>query len=106
MITEKKIKEIKSLLQNGVPEGEMKLELQEEGFTEEDIKEAFKPKPYDMRSWFLFFGIVVSCFGVYTIMNNHGFLPLILGLSLLWRYYSLDLKLKRGIEQKQKSPHE
>ncbi len=104
MMTEKKLKEIKKPLNYGVPEGELKLQLQEEGFTEQNIKEAFKRKPYDMRSWFLFFGIIISCFGIYTIITSGSFLSLILGGLLLWEYYKLDLKARR--DNKEKSPHE
>lgn len=105
-MTDKKIREIKKMLNSGVPEGEIKIQLQEEGFSDEDIKKAFKPQPYDMRSWVLFFGITISCFGIYIIMTNGSFLPVILGGILLWEYYRLDLraKAKRDAAEKEKAP--
>lgn len=101
MLTEEKIKQTRRLISKGLPEGEIKNQLKEEGFSEEEIKEIFKPKPYDMRSWLLFFGIMVSLYGLYA-----GYLLLvILGVLLLWQYYKLDMKAKQQ-EAKKTEPSE
>ena len=50
-----KIKEIKKLLRQGIPEGEIREDLKQEGYSDEDVNAVFKPHHYDMRSWYLFF---------------------------------------------------
>lgn len=87
MITEEKIKEIKKLLKRGEPEGEIREKLKEEGFTNEDIQTVFKPHHYDMRSWYLFFGITVFLVGFYLFLKTGGLLILILGAVLFVAYY-------------------
>ncbi len=87
MITEEKIKEIKKLLRRGEPEGEIREKLKQEGFTIEDINTVFKPHHYDMRSWYLFFGIIISLAGLYLFLKSGGLLFLILGALLFVAYY-------------------
>lgn len=87
MITEEKIKEIKKLLRRGEPEGEIREQLKKEGFTNEEINTIFRPHHYDMRSWYLFFGISVSLTGFYLLLKTGGLLILILGALLFVAYY-------------------
>ena len=87
MITEEKISEIKKLLKRGEPEGEIREKLKKEGFTNEDINAVFTPHHYDMRSWYLFFGILVSLAGLYLFLKTGGFLILIFGTLLFVAYY-------------------
>ena len=60
MITDDKIKEARKLLSRGVPKGEIKEMLAREGYSKGDIDKVFATRPYDMRSWYLFFGIVLG----------------------------------------------
>ena len=82
-----KIKEIKKLLRQGIPEGEIREDLKQEGYSDEDVNAVFKPHHYDMRSWYLFFGIVITVIGLYLFFTNRGMLILILGMLLFVAYY-------------------
>ncbi len=92
MLTEEEIKIINKRISRGEPEGEIRNELLLAGHSQADIDELFKPKPYDMRSWLLFFGIVITLFGLYLLMQQGSLLILILGSLLLWQYYKLQLE--------------
>ena len=59
MITDDKLKEIRTKVRAGVPEGEIKEELIKTGYSNEDIAKIFRPHQYDMRSWYLGFGIIL-----------------------------------------------
>ena len=87
MITVEKIKEIRKLLKRGEPEGEIRESLKQEGFTDEDINTVFSPHHYDMRSWYLFFGITISIAGFYLFLKTGGILILVLGALLFVAYY-------------------
>lgn len=90
-----KIGEIKKQLNRGIPEGEIKEGLKKEGYSEEEIEAAFKPHHYDMRSWYLYFGIMFSLLGVYIYFKTDGLLILILGLLLFVAYYYEIKRLER-----------
>jgi hypothetical protein len=82
-----KIKELKKLLRKGVPEGEIREDLKQEGHSEEEINAVFKPHHYDMRSWYLFFGIIITLIGLYLFFTDRGMLILALGILLFVAYY-------------------
>jgi hypothetical protein len=86
MITKEKINGIKRKLKKGEPQGEIKEQLRSEGYSEEDIDKVFLPHIYDMRSWYLSFGVIISCFGIFLWAKNGSLLILILGLLLLGAY--------------------
>jgi hypothetical protein len=65
MLTEEKIKQVRKQLRSGVPQGEIKNELLNDGYSEEEISKIFVPHKYDMRSWYLIFGIVFFIAGVW-----------------------------------------
>ncbi|MCC6288177.1 MAG: hypothetical protein IT249_09855 [Chitinophagaceae bacterium] len=94
MITEDKIKEIKKRLSRGVPEGEIKQELIRAGYSAEDIEKIFAPHHYDMRSWYLFFGIIVFIAGIWAYFNRHSLLGFVLSGLLFWQYYREGERLK------------
>jgi hypothetical protein len=98
MITEEKIREIRKLLKRGEPEGELKEKLKKEGFTNEDIQSVFRPHHYDMRSWYLFFGITVSLAGFYLLLRTGGILILILGALLFVAYY-YEIRRLEGLKK-------
>ena len=99
VLTEEKIKAVKKKLSKGLPEGEIKNELRAEGYTEDDINRIFAPQPYDMRSWYLFFGILISLFGFYIMMQQGSLLILILGMVLLSLYYKLHIQERNKKEK-------
>lgn len=86
MMTDEKKKEIRKLLKKGIPEGELKEQLKNEGFSSEDLNAAFTPTPYDMRSWYLISGIIIFFIGVYLFINNGGFLVMVLSTGLFVQY--------------------
>jgi hypothetical protein len=85
MLTEDKIKAVKKQLRSGEPEGEIKNNLRNEGYTEEEIKQIFAPHNYDMSSWYLVFGIAFIIGGAYLMITNseYGLHLLLTGLGLI-----------------------
>lgn len=81
-------------LAKGFPVGELKEELYKEGYSKEAIDACFAPKKYDMRSWYLFFGLLLISSGVWLFIVYNTFLPLILGILLLIEYYREQKKIK------------
>ena len=98
-MTEEKIKEIKKMLRHGIPEGEIKETLKNEGHPNDEIETVFKPHHYDMRSWYLFFGIVVCLAGLYLLLKKGNLLLFLLGLLLFVAYFHEIKRLR-----KQKTP--
>jgi hypothetical protein len=95
MITEEKIKELQKLLRSGVPGGEVKEELIKQGYTNEDIDKVFVPHHYDMRSWYLFFAIILLLAGICLIITRENVLALILSALLFFVYYREIERLKK-----------
>ena len=95
MISEDKIAAVKRSLRKGEPEGEIKEQLRIEGHTEEDIRRVFTPHKYDMRSWYLFFAVLVSLSGLLIFSRTGGLLILVLGALLFVAYYYELRRLKR-----------
>lgn len=91
MITDDKIKEIRKSLRSGIPEGEVKHELMAQGFTEEEIKQAFAPTKYDMRSWYLVFAIIFVLIGIWLLLKNNSIWFLIFAIAMFYVYY-LEVK--------------
>ncbi len=91
MIPENKIRVIHQQLKNGEPEGEVREKLKQEGYTEEEIQQVFKPHKYDMRSWYLVFAILITLAGIFELINGGSFIIILLG-GLLFLAYSNELK--------------
>ena len=89
-VSEEKIKEIKKQLRKGIPEGEIKEILKREGYSEENIKQIFKPHKYDMRSWYLSFAILLLIAGIWNLQNNS--LLLFFLSALLFLAYSREVE--------------
>ena len=87
MISEEKIKEIHKLLRRGEPAGEVRERLLKEGYSEADLKMVFKPHHYDMRGWYMTFGILVLLVGIYL----GSLLVMLLGI-LLFVAYNYEVK--------------
>ena len=86
-MTGEKITEIKKMLRHGVPEGEIRETLKNEGYPKDVIDNVFKPHHYDMRSWYLFFGIVVCLAGLYLFYTKGTLLIFIFGILLILVYF-------------------
>ena len=95
MNIEEKIKEIKKLLRNGVPEGEIKEDLKSQGYANEDIEKLFMPHKYDMRSWYLISAIILLLAGLWILFRNGSLLVLILSAVLFYTYYREKERLKK-----------
>lgn len=95
MITDDKIVEIRKKVHGGTPEGEIKEELMREGYSNEDIAKAFAPHHYDMRSWYLFFGIILLLSGIWLVFNKGSILGVILSGLLFWQYAREGNRLKK-----------
>ena len=75
------------MLRQGVPDGEIKEMLKDEGYSKEEIDTVFKPHHYDMRLWYLFFGIIVCLIGLYLLLTKGTILILLLGTLLFVAYF-------------------
>jgi len=95
IMSPEKIKEIKKLIRRGIPEGEIREDLKQEGYSKEEVDTVFKPHHYDMRPWYLFFGIVITLIGLYLFFTNRGMLILILGALLFVAYYYETKRLEK-----------
>jgi hypothetical protein len=95
MLTKEKIAAVKKQLRSGVPEGEIKNELKNEGYTEDEIKEIFAPVNYDMRSWYLVFGIAFSIGGFCLLEKEYGLHLMLTGLGLVALYINEERKRKK-----------
>ncbi|MEP6746936.1 MAG: hypothetical protein ABJB86_04390 [Bacteroidota bacterium] len=98
MLTEEKIKEIQKLLRKGVPEGELKNQLTEQGYTNEDIEEIFISRTYDVRGWLLVAAILILFFGLYLFITNSGRYLVAIAFSgfLFYEYYKLQQKAQKS----------
>ncbi|MES2847857.1 MAG: LPXTG cell wall anchor domain-containing protein [Bacteroidota bacterium] len=97
MLTQEKIKSIKKQLRSGMPEGEIKNQLKEEGYTEQEIAEIFAPHKYDMSSWYVFFGIAFILGGIYLLIkkNEYWLHVLLTGLGLIIVNFNEERKRKK-----------
>ena len=77
MIPEEKIRDLHRLLKNGEPECEIREKLKQEGYTEEEIQQVFIPHKYDMRSWYLIFGVLITIAGLFYINTTGGIMTLL-----------------------------
>lgn len=90
-----KISEIKRRLRHGEPEGEIREQLKQEGYTEDDIASAFKPHYYDMRNWYLIFAVLITLAGLYNVLSGGGILIMLLGILLFGAYRREVKRLKK-----------
>ena len=97
MLPDEKIRAIRKNLRKGIPEGELKNQLRLEGFSEDDIEKVFSPHVPDMRSWLLFFAIVIFLVAAYLFVSHRGlpWLLFILSGFLFYEYYQLQKKWNR-----------
>lgn len=98
MIADGKIKELQKRLSKGEPAGELREWMIKEGYSEDDIKKVFAPAPYDMRSWYLFFGVLLILFGLYAFMQGGSLLFCVFGIGLCVQYYRENQRLQKKEE--------
>ena len=95
MVTPEKIREVKKLLTNGVPEGEIKQDLHDQGYSKEEIDKIFTPHKYDMRSWYAVFAIILFLTGLWMLFKNGSLLILVLSGLLFYAYHKETERLKK-----------
>jgi hypothetical protein len=95
MIPAEKIRELHRLLKKGEPEGEIREKLKREGYSEDEIQQVFKPHKYDMRNWYLIFGVLITIAGLVYLKTLGGLMGLLLGLYLLYSYYKETERLRK-----------
>lgn len=94
-LSTEKIAAVKKAIRDGEPEGEIREMLKKEGYSHEEINKAFTPHKYDMRSWYLFFGMLVSLFGLYKLIMDESLLFLLFGGGLFYAYYLEQKRIKQ-----------
>ena len=95
MLTEEKIKEVRKQLRRGVPQGEIKSELKQAGYSDEDIDKIFTPHRPDMRSWYLVFAIIFFGVGFYNLVTGSSYLFLIFAAAMFAVYYAERRRVKK-----------
>ncbi|HQR01648.1 MAG: hypothetical protein E6Q96_03345 [Cyclobacteriaceae bacterium] len=96
MLTDEIKKRVRKDLRSGVPEGELKNQLAEEGYAEADIKELFRPHKYDMRSWYLSFAVIFLLAGIYWVMRYGGIKLLLLSGAMVSAYFLEKKRLEKN----------
>jgi len=99
MVNEEKIREIRKLLRNGEPQGELIEKLKREGYSEEDIGKIFTAHNYDMRSWYLTFAIIFLLIGFYLVVTQGSFLMLGFSALMFLVYFREIDRLKKKQEK-------
>jgi hypothetical protein len=67
--------------------GEIKSELQKQGYTMDEINSCFEKNKADMRSWYLFFGVLFSIIGIGFVMKYNSIVLLIVGVILILLFF-------------------
>lgn len=93
-MTEDEIEKIRRQLRKGIPEGEIKNQLSNNGLTEDEVKKIFAAKNGDMRSWYLISAILVLLLAVFVFTKTGMISLLFFGLSglLFYEYYKAQPK--------------
>ena len=94
-MTANEISQIKKKLKRGIPEGEIKNDLKSQGYSDAEISEIFKPKLYDMRSWYLGFGIIFCILGLWLFFSNGSRLLLVASAAMFVFYYFERQKIQK-----------
>ena len=75
MITPEKIASIKKRTKSGEPAGELRAELERDGFTKEEIAECFPGYKYNLDMWVLLFALFFLMIAIMLLMgSNESFL--------------------------------
>lgn len=104
-----KSRQVRAKLRRGVPDGELREELRQEGYSEADIKHIFKPAPYDMRSYYLGFAVAFTLIGIWLMLGNNagqmlvgsGRLLLVFAGALYTAYFREVSRIKKEKEADQ-----
>ena len=90
-----KTKQVRAMLRRGVPDGEIREDLRREGYSEADIRTIFKPRPYDMRSFYLTTAIIFSLIGLYLLMQYRSRLLLVFAGLMFSAYLREIVRFKK-----------
>lgn len=95
MLTDEVRNKVKKEIRSGIPEGEVKNRLANEGYSDEEIDELFRPHHYDMRSWYLTFAVIFLLGGIYWMMRYGSIRPMLLSGGMLGAYYLEKKRLEK-----------
>ena len=95
MITDEKISALRKRLRRGEPAGEIREALLMEGYSKEDIDKVFAPKPYDMRSWYLLFALLLCIPPLFIYARGKILWPFGFPILLFIQYFREVERLKR-----------
>ena len=70
MITPEKITSIQKRTKSGEPAGELRAELERDGFTKEEIDQCFPEYKYNLDMWVLVFAIIFLLIAVLLLMGG------------------------------------
>lgn len=95
MITQEKINEVRKMLREGEPQGELVEKLKAEGYSEDDISKIFTAHGYDMRSWYLTFAVIFLLIGLYLMIAKSVLLMLAFSVLMFLMYFREVERLKK-----------
>jgi positive regulator of sigma E activity len=96
-MTEEKKKAIQSKIKKGYPIGELKAELRKEGYTEIEINNSIGIHKANMKSWYLFFGILFFLFSVLLFVMDKAAIGIIITMVMgVWLLYSYNKELNKS----------
>jgi hypothetical protein len=89
LMTGDRIDKMRKQVKNGFHEGEIRMQLQKEGLSAEEIKEILTAPKADMRWWYLLSAILVLLLSIYVFSKTGIISLLFFGLSglLFYEYY-------------------
>jgi hypothetical protein len=93
-MTDEEKHKIRRQIKNGFPEGEIRMQLKNEGLSAAEIKEILTTPKADMRSWYLVSAILVLLLAMYVFSKTGMISLLFFGLSglLFYEYYKAQRK--------------
>jgi hypothetical protein len=86
MVTDEKIKQVKKQLRSGVPQGEIKNDLINQGYSNEEIEKIFVPHKYDIRNWHLLFAMLFFITEINNAITKSGSLFLLFSRGMFYVY--------------------
>jgi hypothetical protein len=96
MLTDEKIQQVKKQLRSGVPDGEIKNDLINQGYSNEEIEKIFAPHKYDMRGWYLLFAMLFFIVAINNAITKSSFLFLLFSAAMLYVYQYEKERIKKS----------
>lgn len=95
MTLEKK-KAIRDKIKKGYPIGELKAELNKEGYTESEINDCIGIHNPNMKSWYFIFGILFCLFSIFLFITDKSTTGILITLSMgIWLLYLFNKEVNK-----------